>query len=49
MTRRRRSILFLGLLGGIVVGSLYLVFELGRYQGGYSIIDQRRDRAEMAA
>jgi hypothetical protein len=37
------------LLGGIVVGSLYLVFELGRYQGGYSIIDQRRDRAEMAA
>ena len=25
----------------------YLVFELGRYQGGYSIVDQRREREEL--
>src|SRR5262245_53981485 len=29
------------------VGSLYLTFELGRYQGGFSIVDQRRERAAL--
>jgi hypothetical protein len=25
-------------------GALYLAYELGRYQGGYSLLDQRRER-----
>jgi hypothetical protein len=29
------------------VGSLYLAFELGRYQSGYSLLDQRRERAAL--
>ena len=29
-------------------GSLYLAYELGRYQSGYSILDHRRERAELA-
>jgi len=31
------------------VGSLYLAFELGRYRSGYSILDHRRDHADLAA
>jgi hypothetical protein len=27
--------------------SLYLAYELGRYQGGYSLLDQRRERANL--
>jgi hypothetical protein len=49
MTRRRRPVSLLALTGALTVGSLYLVFELGRHQGGYSILDHRRDRAELAA
>jgi hypothetical protein len=30
-----------------VVGALYLAYELGRYRSGYSILDHRRDRAEL--
>jgi len=29
------------------VGSLYLAFELGQYQSGYSLLDQRRTRATL--
>jgi hypothetical protein len=29
------------------VGSLYLTFELGRYQGGYSLLDARRSHANL--
>jgi hypothetical protein len=29
------------------VGSLYLAFELGQYQSGYSLLDQRRTRAAL--
>jgi hypothetical protein len=29
------------------VGSLYLAFELGRYQGGYSLLDARRSHASV--
>jgi hypothetical protein len=29
------------------VGSLYLAFELGQYQSGYSLLDQRRTRARL--
>src|SRR5688572_21649133 len=49
MTRRRRPVSFLALAGALTVGSLYLAFELGRHQGGYSILDHRRDRADLAA
>jgi uncharacterized protein DUF6776 len=28
-------------------GSLYLAYELGRYQSGYSILDYRRERAQL--
>lgn len=35
-------------LVALVVGSsLYLAYELGRYQSGYSILDQRRERAQL--
>ena len=30
-------------------GCLYLAYELGRYQSGYSIVDHRRERAELTA
>jgi hypothetical protein len=49
MTRRRRPLSMFALAGVLSVGSLYLAFELGRHQGGYSILDHRRDRAELAA
>jgi hypothetical protein len=31
----------------LLVGSLYLAFELGRYQSGYSMLDHRRERASL--
>ena len=31
----------------LTVGCLYLSFELGRYQSGYSIVDHRRERAAL--
>ncbi len=35
-------------VGLVLLGSAgYLVFELGRYQGGYSVFDQRREREEL--
>jgi uncharacterized protein DUF6776 len=35
-------------LVALVAGSsLYLAFELGRYQSGYSILDHRRERAQL--
>ena len=34
---------------GLVVAVLYLVFELGRYQAGFSLFDQRLIRDEMAS
>lgn len=49
MTRRRRPVSILAFAGALTVGSLYLAFELGRHQGGYSILDHRRDRADLAA
>ena len=30
------------------MGCLYLAFELGRYQSGYSMLDHRRERAALA-
>jgi len=35
-------------LGVLVAGGvLYLTYELGRYQSGYSILDHRRERAQL--
>ena len=35
-------------LAVLVAGvSLYLAYELGRYQSGYSLLDQRRERASL--
>jgi hypothetical protein len=36
------------LVVGVAGGCLYLAFELGRYQGGYSMLDHRRERAASA-
>src|SRR5688572_22247141 len=33
----------------VAASALYLTYELGRYQGGYSMLDHRRDRADFAA
>jgi hypothetical protein len=33
----------------VVVGVLYLTFELGRYRGGYAVLDHRRERNALAA
>ena len=52
MTRRpsRASWPYVLVLAALVAGGcLYLAFELGRYQGGYSMLDHRRERAELAA
>jgi hypothetical protein len=35
------------LAGVVVLGTVYLSFELGRYWAGYSILDQRRERAGL--
>jgi Family of unknown function (DUF6776) len=38
------------MLGIVVLGAaLYLAFELGRFQSGYSLLDQRRERAQATA
>ena len=43
--RRPILVYFVGL---VLLGSAgFLVFELGRYQGGYSVLDQRREREEL--
>ena len=33
----------------VAASALYLTYELGRYQAGYSLLDHRRDRAGFAA
>jgi hypothetical protein len=46
MTRGRGKPIAMVVLATLVAaGSLYLAFELGRYQSAYSILDQRRERA----
>ena len=35
------------LLAFVATGCLYLVFELGRYQSGYSMLEHRRERAAL--
>lgn len=48
MTRRTRPVWIYALGAVVVAGAFYLVFELGRYRGGYSVLDHRRDRAELS-
>jgi hypothetical protein len=46
MTRATgRPLWIYALVALLGAGSLYLSFELGRYQGGFSVLDQRRERA----
>jgi hypothetical protein len=33
----------------VAAGCLYLAYELGRYRSGYSIVDHRRESADLAA
>jgi hypothetical protein len=33
----------------VAVGCLYLAYELGRYRSGYSIVDHRRESADLTA
>ena len=47
--RPSRSTWFYAAVALVAVGCLYLAYELGRYQGGYSIIDHRRERAALTA
>ena len=35
------------LMALVAGGSLYLTYELGRYQGGYSLLDHRRERSQL--
>lgn len=37
------------LAGGVAIACAYLAFELGRYQSGFSILDQRRERDTLAS
>lgn len=46
MTRRSRWLA--GVFAFLLLASAYLVFEFGRYQGGYSRLDHRRQAAEHA-
>jgi len=43
----RRVVLFSAAALAVLVGTGYLVFELGRYQGGYSALDQRREQGAL--
>jgi hypothetical protein len=33
----------------VAAGALYLTYELGRFQSGYSLLDHRRERADLSA
>jgi TolA-binding protein len=46
---RRNPRLLYVLAAIVVVGSLFLAHELGRLNGGYSVLDQRRERNELTA
>jgi hypothetical protein len=48
MTRRTsRPFWVYAVVALLGIGSLYLAFELGQYQSGYSLLDQRRMRATL--
>ena len=45
--RSSRPAWFYALVALVAGGSLYLAYELGRYQSGYSMLDHRRERAQL--
>ena len=45
---RSKPIAILVLAALVAAAALYLAFELGRYRSGYSMLDQRRERAAAA-
>jgi hypothetical protein len=50
MTRRTdRSQWLYVAVAFVAAGCLYLTYELGRYRGGYSIVDHRRESATLTA
>jgi hypothetical protein len=46
---RGKSLLFYGVTTVIVLACVYLSFELGRYEAGYSLLDERRSIMELEA
>ncbi len=44
----RRPVVLYAIGAVLLLSGAYLLFELGRYQGGYSLLDQRRERAAAA-
>jgi hypothetical protein len=44
---RDRSMVLTALAVVVAIGFLYLAFELGRYQSGYSIVDTRREHDDL--
>jgi len=45
--RGGRPTWLLALAGFVAAGALYLAYEFGRYQSGFSLLDQRRERAHL--
>ncbi len=43
----RRPVLLYVVGVGVLAGTIYLAFELGRLQGGYSVLDQRRGQQAL--
>ena len=46
--RRGRPFVIYALTAAVLAGSLYLAFELGRYQSGYSLLERRHEQAAAA-
>jgi hypothetical protein len=44
---RVRAVVFFGVCIALVGSAAFLIFELGRYKAGYSILDQRRSEAGL--
>lgn len=50
MTSRASRALWMYVAAAVIAGGcLYLAYELGRFRSGYSLLDQRRERAELLA
>lgn len=45
--RHGRPVWFYWLAASVVLGALYLAFELGRYQAGFSLLEHRQERAAL--
>ncbi|HEX9875128.1 MAG TPA: DUF6776 family protein [Gammaproteobacteria bacterium] len=47
MSAHRKPRLLWLLSAAVLAGGLWLAYEFGRFDGGYSILDQRRERGEL--